>query len=146
MANEVPNQPPEQQSVTSLLTGIANDFQDLLKQQLKLTRQEIVTDLRQSKEAAIFFTAGGVVCVVGLIGLCLMLAHLFHWLGQPAGTDPSSLPLWGAFAIAAGLFLVGGGALILFGRQRLESMGTPLHETAQALKENIEWKTRTSPS
>jgi len=146
MAIEAPNTPPEQQSMTSLVSGIVSDFQDLVKQQMKLMRQEIADDLRKSKEAAVFFTAGGLVCFVGLIGTVLMLGHLFHWLGQPSGTDASSLPLWGAFAIAAGLFLIGGGALILFGRQRLTAMGTPLHDTAQALKENLEWKTRTSPS
>jgi len=145
MANEVQN--PSEQSVTSLVSGIVSDFQDLIKQQIRQTRQEIETDLRQSKEAVSFLAAGGAICLCGLVGVCLMLAHLFHWLGTPADMrDPSALPLWASFAVAGALFLLGGGVMLLMGRSKLKAMGTPLHETAQALKENIEWKTKASPS
>jgi len=144
MANEVQNQ--SEQSVAALVSGIVSDFQDLIKQQIRQTRQEIETDLQQSKEAVSFLAAGGGICLCGLVAVCLMLAHLFHWLGAPADTDPSVLPLWASFAVAGALFLLGGGGLLLIGRSKLKAMGTPLHETAQALKENIEWKTKASPS
>jgi membrane protein implicated in regulation of membrane protease activity len=78
--------------------------------------------------------------------VCLTLAHLFHWLGAPAGADPSVLPLWVAFAITACLFLIAGGIAVMLGRKKIEAMTPPLHQTVQALQENIEWKTRTSPS
>jgi len=144
MANEVQN--PSEQSVTSLVSGIVSDIQDLLKQQLRLTRKEIEADLRQSKEAASFLAAGWAICYIALFAICLMLAHLFHWLGAPVVADSSALPLWGSYALAAAVFLIGGGVLIVIGKKKLESMGIPLHGTAQAIKENIEWKTNTSPS
>jgi hypothetical protein len=144
MATEVPTQ--SEQSVTSLLSGIVSDIQDLIKQQMRLTRQEIETDLHKSKEAASFLAAGWAICYIALFAVCLMLAHLFHWLGAPVNADTAALPMWGSYALAAALFLLGGGVMIVIGRKKLEAIGTPLHETAQALKENIEWKTKTSPS
>jgi len=144
MATEVQNHSEE--SVTSLASGIVSDFQDLLKQQLHLTRQEIKAELRQTKEAALFLALGGMISLIGLFAVCLMLAHLLHWLGAPAGTDNSALPLWASFAVVGSLFLLAGGFTIIAGKKKLDAIGTPLHETAQALKENIEWKTRTNAS
>jgi len=144
MATEVQHQ--SEQSVTSLVSGIVSDIQDLVKQQLRLTRQEIETDLRKSKEPVSLLAVGWLICLVGAFAICLMLAHLFHWLGAPSGSDPSSLPLWASFAIVASLFLIVGGGLMMAGKKKLEAIGTPLHETVQALKENIEWKTKASPS
>lgn len=144
MAIEVQNHSEE--SVASLASGIVSDFQDLLKQQLLLTRQEIKAELQQSKKAALFLSLGGLICLIGLFAICLMLAHLLHWLGAPAGTDNSALPLWASFAVVGSLFLLGGAFAIFAGKKKIDDIGTPLHETAQALKENIEWKTKTTAS
>jgi len=144
MAIEVQNH--REESVASLASGIVNDFQDLLKQQLQLTKQEIKAELRNSKEAALFFSLGGVICLIGLFAVCLMLGHLLHWLGAPAGTDPSAIPLWASFAIVGSLFLLAGGIAIIAGKKKIDAIGTPLHDTTQALKENIEWKTPTTAS
>ena len=147
MAIEVPNQ--NEPSVTSLLGGIVNDFQDLIKQQLRLTRQEIVTDIRKGKEAASLLVVGMAIAVLGVFALCMMLAHLLHWLGTPsgaAGADPSSLPLWASFGLVGGAFVLAGGLTILAGKKKLDTVSDPLQDTAQALKENIEWKTKASPS
>jgi hypothetical protein len=144
MATEV--QHHSEESVTSLASGIVNDFQDLLKQQLQLTRQELKAEFRQSKEAAAFLSLGGVIVLIGLFAICLMLAHLLHWLGAPTGSDPSALPLWASFAVVGSLFLLGGGFAIFAGKKKIDEIGTPLHETTQGLKENLEWKTNTNVS
>jgi len=142
MATEVQNH--TEPSVTSLVSGIVSDFQDLIKQQLLLTRKEIEADLRKSKEAVSILAVGWTICLIGVFAVCLMLALLLHWLGAPAGTDPSSLPLWASFAVVGCLFLIGGVASIVAGKKKIDAIG--LEDTAQALKENIEWKTKTSPS
>lgn len=144
MATEVQNH--SEHSVTSLVSGIVSDMQDLFKQQLRLTRQEIEADFRKTKEAASLLVVGVITTMLGAFAACLMLAHLLHWLGAPAGDDRSSLPLWASFAVVGILFLIGGGLAIMAGKKRMDAVGIPLHETAQALKENIEWKTKASPS
>jgi len=144
MANEVQNQ--SEQSVASLVSGIVHDVQDLVKQQMRLTRREIEDDFRKSKDSLVLLALGGASCLLGAFAVCLMLAHLFHWLGLPAGAEMSALPLWASFAIVAALFFIGGGVAIMVGRNKMLAIGNPLHDTAEALKENIEWKTKTSPS
>jgi len=140
MAVEV--QDRAEQTMTSLVSGILNDAQDLFKQQIRLARQEIETDLRKSKEAVSFFAIAWTICLMGAFSLCLMMAHLLHWLGAPQGADPSSIPLWAGFALVSGICLGAGAMIFLMGKKRVDDMGTPLHETAQGLKENIEWKTK----
>jgi len=144
MAAEVPNK--NEPSVTSLVGGIVNDFQDLIKQQLRLTRQEIASDIRKSKEAASLLGAGLAITVLGVFALCLMLALLLWWLGSPSGADPSSLPLWASFGLVGGAFVIVGGFTVMAGKKKLDTVSDPLHDTTQALKENIEWKTKASPS
>jgi len=144
MATEVPNQ--NEPSVTALVGGIVNDFQDLIKQQLRLTRQEIVNDIRKGKEAASLLAAGSAVAVLGVFALCLMLAHLVHWLGFPPGAERSAIPLWASFGLVGGAFVTAGGFMVMAGKKKLDTVSDPLKDTAQALKENIEWKTKASPS
>jgi len=144
MATEVPNQ--NDQSVTSLVTGIVKDFQDLVKQQLRLMRREIETDLRNSKQVVSLLAIGWGACAIGAIAVCLTVAHLLHWLGMPqGGGDVSALPLWGSFAITACLFFLGGGLAIVAAKKKFDATSF-LHDTARALEEDLEWKTRTSRS
>jgi hypothetical protein len=144
MDTEVPNQ--SEQNTSTLVSGIVNDFQDLVKQQLRLTRQELEADVRHGKDAASFLAVGGSICLIGAFALCLMLAHLFHWLGAPPGSDPAAIPLWICYALAGGLFVIAGALMMGLGRLKFSAIGNPLHQTTQALKENLEWKTKTNPS
>jgi len=44
-------------SLTGLVTGIINDAQELLKQQVALFKQEVKDDIRKTKEAAVALIA-----------------------------------------------------------------------------------------
>jgi len=139
MAAEVQNR--SEQSVTSLVGGIVNDIQDLVKQQFQLTRREIEEDLHKSKEAAAFFALGAGVFFLGAIPLCLMLVHLLHWLTSPATMDPAGLPLWACHGIVAAVLLVIGASLACVGRQYWRSIHPLQSPATQALKENVTWLT-----
>jgi hypothetical protein len=140
MATEVQHQ--TEPSAAALVSGIVNDVQDLIKQQVRLTRKELESELQHGKDAIVFLVLGRFVSLAGVIGLCLMVAHLLHWLGAPTGSDPSSFPLWASYAIAGVTFLLGGLALLYGAKKSVEAIGTPLHESARALKETFEWKTK----
>ncbi len=118
--------------VVSLVGGIVRDFQKLIEQQFALVRREIEGELRQAKFAAIFLAGGAAIMVIGSIFLLLMVIHALHAY--------TALPLWGAYGLVGGL-LVGVGALLLYiGRTRANAVHlVPPPESAQALKENIEW-------
>ena len=139
MATEVQNH--SEQSVTSLVTGIVGDVQDLVKQQLHLFRREIEEDLRKSKEGASLLALGAGVFFLGLFVLCLMLALLLHWLTGPPGLDPATIPLWGCFAIV-GVFLgIVGLCLFVAGKKMIASVHPLDNPATEALKENVQWLT-----
>jgi hypothetical protein len=143
MATEVQNH-PENQSMTSLVSGIVNDFQDLVKQQLQLTRREIEADLRKTREAASLWALGLGVVFLGAITLCLMLAELIHWLAIPATVavaDPSHIPMWACYLIVSAVLLGIGGCLVLAGKKKIDSVHPLDNQATEALKENVQWLT-----
>jgi len=119
-------------SFTGLVTGIINDAQDLLKQQLALFRQEVTDDVRKTKEAVISLALGGAVLIVGGLLWCLMLVHLLQW-AIPA------LPLWCCYGIIGLLFTGAGGVLLYTGKRRFESFNPLPDQSVGALKENVRW-------
>jgi len=139
MATEVENR--SEPSLASLVTGIVSDVQDLVKQQLLLTRKEIENDIRKTWDAAMFFGVGVGISLLSAISFCLMFAHLLHWLTAPHGTDLASLPLWACHGVVGAVLVIIGGVLVCTAKQKLKSVD-PLHNPAtQALKENVQWMT-----
>lgn len=138
MATEVQNHP--EPSLTSLVSGIVGDMQDLIKQQLQLTRREIEEDLRKTKEAASLFVMGASVCFLGAILLCLMVVHLIHWLSASAGND-TAFPLWACHGVVGFALVVLGGIVVYMGRQKMKSVNPLDNPATEALKENVQWMT-----
>jgi len=122
-------------SVTSLLSGIVTDAQELIKQQLLLFKHELKDDVNRTKEALPALGAGAAITMTALILLGLTLANLLNWLA------PEHLPLWGCYAIVTVVFGVVGCALLYFASKTLESLGMS-RQAAEATKENLEWTTK----
>jgi hypothetical protein len=121
-------------SLTTLVTGIASDVQDLVKQQIAMFRAELRDDFQKTKDAAVPMAAGLVCCFLGGIVLCFALAHLLEWAFRP------DLPLWACYAIVGGLIAVLGGALAFIGFKRFPN---PLPDrTVAVLEENVQWMTK----
>jgi len=143
MATEVQNR--NDQSLTGLVSGIVSDFQDLVKQQLTLTRTEITDDLRKTKDAGSVLVVGILILLTSATPLCLMLAHLLHWGWSPAGTDPATVPLWGCYAIIGGLLAVIGAVVTYAGKKKFDSFNPLPEQSMKGLQENLEWKTNNNP-
>jgi hypothetical protein len=123
--------PPDERTVTSLLSGIVNDAQSLMQQQLALFREEIRTDLRKTKEAMTAIAAGVAVAALAVGPLVFMLVAVLH-----------ELALWSWWASAGtvgGALAVIGGALIAVGVQRFRSFNPLPDQSVEALKENLQW-------
>jgi hypothetical protein len=131
MANDTRTGPDT--SLTSLVTGIIKDAQELLKQELMLFRQEVKSDVRKTREAAILLGAGMGTLVISGIILCLMLSYLLNW------AFPSALPLWVCDGIIGGLLLLGGGGLVYAGWKKLASFNPLPDQSIGALRENVRW-------
>ncbi len=123
--------PPDERSVTSLVSGIVNDAQTLMQQQLALFREETRTDLRKTKEAVTALAAGVGVAALAVGPLVFLFVALLHEL---------ALWPWWASALTVGLvFAAIGGALIAVGVQRFRSFNPLPDQSVEALKENLQW-------
>jgi hypothetical protein len=136
------NVPGSEKPLATLLTGIVDDVQDLVKLQLKLTRKEIEKDLRESLYASAFMGGGVVMLVLTALSLFFALAHLIHWLSVPHGVvaDVARIPLWGCYGITGAAFAAIGIILLVIGKKKFDEVHV-LDESAEALKENVEWLT-----
>jgi uncharacterized membrane protein YqjE len=129
-----PSASSSESTVTSLLGGIVNDAQELIKQQLLLFKHELKDDMTRAQEVLPTLGLGVSVAVAAIFLLGLTVAHLLNW-------SFTALPLWGCYAIVTALFGVAGVALLYFAKKTLESLPMS-HQAAEATKENIEWLTK----
>jgi uncharacterized membrane protein YqjE len=132
MLNETPT--ATEPSVTKLVSGILSDAQDLFKQQMALLRSEVQEDFQKTKEAGIALTGGLVLALLGSIFLCLTLVHLLSWAFP-------NLPLWVCHGLVGAPLAILGAVLIYGGFTKLKSTNLVPTQSAQALKENVQWLT-----
>jgi len=123
-------------TVTSLVGGILHDGQELLKQQLDLFKHEIKSDFEKTREGILSLALAGVFLLVGVLVLTLGLAHtLNHFVSGDA-------MLW-VWLLVVGAVVAGiGGGLLYYARQHLTSENMLPDESAQGLKENLQWTTK----
>jgi hypothetical protein len=119
-------------SLSSLVGGIINDIQVLMKQEVALARREIAEELQKAKQAAISLGIGLGIASVGGLLLVFMLIFLLNW-AVPA------IPLWAAFGIVGGLLLLAGIALLALAKKKAESIHVVPERTAETMKENLQW-------
>lgn len=131
MAQDI--QPGSGTSLASLVSGIISDAQELIKQQVAMLRHEIKEDMRKTKEVATSMGVGVGIGILGVILLCFMLVYLLALI--------PGIALWAAFGIIGGILVIVGGILAYLGKKRFESFNSLADESAQALKENVEWIT-----
>lgn len=118
----------EQAGVTTLVSGILSDVQQILAQQMRLLRLEIRDDLHKARTGAIVLGAGlGILAVGGLL-LCVMLPLL---LGALTGW-----PQWICFGIFGVLFLFIGGGAAYAAMKKFQGAAS-LPESTTTVKENL---------
>jgi len=119
-------------SVTSLVSGIVSDAQDLIRQQLALFRAELRDDFRKTVGILIAIVSGAFLVAIGGALLCFMLVHLL------ASLTPA-LPLWACFGIVGACVTLAGGAVAYGAIAKFKTFNPLPDESVQAFKENVQW-------
>jgi hypothetical protein len=118
----------EHASMTTLVSGILSDVQQLMAQQTRLLRLEIREDLRKARMGAIFLGAGLGIAAVGGLLMCVTLPLLLYAL--------TGWPQWVCFGIFGILFLfIGMGAAYAAMKKFQDAASLP--ESSTTLKENL---------
>lgn len=120
-------------SLSSLVGGIINDAQTLIKQELALAKSEVTEEIHKTKEAAISLGVGVLIAGLGAFLLMFMLVHLLNW-----ATD-NRIPLWGCFGIVGGVLTAIGAIMLFVGKNEAEKINLVPKQTAETMKENVQW-------
>jgi len=126
---------PEEPGLSSLIGGIVDDAQKLIEHQFSLLTHDIRKDVKRAKETGLYLGVSFALLSAGGLLMMLMLVHLLEWLARP------SLELWACYAIVGVAVTVAGLAFFAYGKQKLEKLNVVPEQTAQGMKENLQWKT-----
>src|SRR4026207_1134392 len=130
-----------QRSTLELVKDLTHQARPLVHQEIELVKLEghdnvelaKVERTEKAKAAGIgaaFLTAAG---VAGLLALGALSAFLILALD-------GVLPNWAAALCVAAMWTVAGGVLALYGRKKINEMGTAVpSRTIEAVKEDVEW-------
>jgi hypothetical protein len=117
--------------MSSLLGGIANDLQTLVRQEIALAKSEMLREWDKAKTAAESIAAGAAVLAVGALLLCLCIVSVLH--------EAIPLPWWASFLIVGGVLTAAGAVLFFVGRARAAQVSVIPPQTAETLRENVQW-------
>jgi hypothetical protein len=120
-------------NLTGLVSGILDDAQKLMRQQVDMFKSEVREDFKRSKRAAEYGGLGIVLLTVGCFGLVMAIANFLH--------EQFQFSLWASWAITGGIFLLIGVALAITSYVLLERFNPLPDKTFNALQENLSWQT-----
>jgi hypothetical protein len=124
------HQAGSQPGVASMVEGILEDAQKLVRQEIALAQREVAQAWDKGKTAAALFASALVVFTVGGVLLGVMLAKLLHLL----------LPNheWARYGIVGGFFALLSGPQIYYGLHRINEVHVSLPQTAETLPEDVQ--------
>ena len=126
-----PPAPAREPTLTELVQGIAEDAQRLIKQQYQMLRAEVRDDIRRTKSALTYLSAGIVASLIGVVFLVVAVPLLIN--------SAFDLPPWAGWAIIGGVMLVLGIIGLLAGKRIFEKNNPLPDKTLNALEENLSW-------
>ncbi len=118
-----------ERSVGSILQGILDNLQELVRSEVALAKREVAEDLQRGKGAIAMLVAGAAVVLIGV--------HFLLWTTVYALA--LRLPIWAATGIVGALFVLVGGLAVANGLKRWQVISFTPERTVATLKENIEW-------
>ena len=130
-----------QRSTLELVKDLTHQASTLVHQEIELVKLEVHENVELAKVemtekaktvgiGAALLTAAG---VAGLLALGALSAFLILALD-------GVMPNWAAALCVAAMWTVAGGVLALYGRKKINEMGTAVpSRTIEAVKEDVEW-------
>ena len=120
-----------QPSVASLVGGILEDGQKLVRQEVALARREVAEACDKAKTGVALLSSALAVYIVGGVLLGFMLVKLLHQFLLPNHE-------WACFGIVGVAFALVGGVLAYCGTKKINEVHVSLPQTAESLREDAQ--------
>jgi len=133
-------QTPAGPGVSSLVSDIIGDAQELMGQQLQLFKAELRDDALKTRDAIVPLAIGLGVAGLSAVILAVAAAYWLYWFANPVG-GPERLPLWGSFGVVGLALAALGGGLSWAGWAKFQTFNPLPDKTVQGLQETAQWKT-----
>ncbi len=127
----------EERSTSSLIANVIADMQLLLRDEMRLAKTEISTEITKGKKNLALSTVAIALMIYGVVLLGISLVYLLVAVG---------LPLWASYGVLAFLFGGGGAAMLMYRQSHQSNMSyipretvQNIKETADTVRENVQW-------
>ncbi|MBX3331499.1 MAG: phage holin family protein [Nitrospira sp.] len=117
--------------ILGLLTGLIGDARTLVRQELRLLRDEVFSEIAKFRQGVVAIGVGiGFLAMGGLFAL-IMLVHLLN--------QYANLPLWACYGLIGVILLLIGAALLINAKNSLETFNLMPRRTLRTMKEDAQW-------
>jgi CHASE3 domain sensor protein len=120
-----------QPGVASLVGGILDDAQRLIRQEVALAQREVAQSWDKAKTGVALLAGSAAVGIVAGVLLGFMLVKFLQQYLLPNDE-------WACFAIVGGLFALLAGALVYRGINQINQVRLSLPQTAETLREDAQ--------
>jgi len=121
--------PSNPEGLGSIVSGIVEDLQGIVRGEVLLAKTEIREDISAMGKGATSLAIGAMVALVGFIFLMLGVTYLIN----------KSLEMWISAGIVGVALLVIGGIMAMAGKKTLSASTPKMSETIDSLKEDQKW-------
>lgn len=122
----------EPQGVGSLVSGVIEDLQSLVRSEVQLAKTEIKEDVQQIGAGAGMLAGGALIGVTGFIFLMLGVTYLLN----------KAVEMWLAAGIVGIALLAIAAIVAMNGKNKLSAANLKPEQTIETMKENKEWANR----
>jgi hypothetical protein len=119
----------DERSLGELFQELSRETSSLIRQEMALAKVEMTQKVQRAGKDAGFIGAGGAIAYAGFI---VILGGLAILLGEV-------MSLWLATLLVGVVVAAIGGALVIKGKNDLQSLEVAPHHTLETLKEDKEW-------
>ena len=116
-------------SIPEIVRAIATDSSTLVRKEIELAKQELGATIATKLTGVGAFGAAGVMAAFTVFFFGFAAVYAFDIV----------LPLWAAFIVVGGFFLLIGGAAGFFGLMKMRQGPIAPEETKRTVKEDVEW-------
>lgn len=114
-----------------LLGGLVGDARTLIRQELQLLRDEVVSEIAKIPQAAISIGVGIVFALIGSVFALIMLVQALH--------EFAHLPLWACYGLVGVILLAVGAALLIKAKQSLQDFNLMPRRALRSMEEDAQW-------